>query len=48
MRVVCDQNLLALDSIFCGSGRNTRTIEIQMRDLLALTNATVFPITKED
>ena len=48
IRVVCDQSLLALNSIFCGSGRNTRTIEMQMRDLIALTGATVSPIVKEN
>ena len=48
IRVVLDQRLRQLDSIFCGSGRNTRTIEMKMTDLMTLTAATVYPIVKED
>jgi len=48
IRVVLDQDLQGLDSIFCGSGRNTRTIEMKMTDLMTLTAATVYPIVKAD
>ncbi|MCF8128472.1 MAG: YbaK/EbsC family protein [Deltaproteobacteria bacterium] len=48
IRVVLDQGLLDLERIFCGSGRNTHTIEMKMTDLMTLTGATVYPIVKED
>lgn len=47
VRVVIDQGLTDLGAIFCGSGRNTRTIEMQIADLIALTRATVHPIVKD-
>jgi Cys-tRNA(Pro)/Cys-tRNA(Cys) deacylase len=48
IRIVLDQRLQDLDSIFCGSGSNTRTIEMRMTDLITITRATVYPIAKED
>ncbi len=46
IRVVFDETLAPLDTIFCGSGRNTRTIEMQIANLIELANAQVFPIVK--
>lgn len=48
IQVVLDQPLRNLYGIFCGSGSNTRTIEMRMTDLITLTGATVYPIAKED
>lgn len=47
VEVILDQGLLGLDSIFCGSGVNTRTVEIRLADLLKATRARVHPIVKE-
>ena len=46
IRVVFDQALVSLDLIFCGSGRNTRTIEMRIADLIHLTGGRVHPIIK--
>jgi Cys-tRNA(Pro)/Cys-tRNA(Cys) deacylase len=46
IRVVFDKTLAPLDNVFCGSGKNTRTIEMKSADLIRLANARVYPITK--
>ena len=46
VKVVFDEAARDLGQIFCGSGRNTHTVEIGMRDLLGLTRAAVAPITR--
>lgn len=46
IRVVFDETLAPLDNVFCGSGKNTRTIEMKSADLIRLAKARVFPITK--
>jgi Cys-tRNA(Pro)/Cys-tRNA(Cys) deacylase len=46
IRVVFDQTLAPLGNVFCGSGRNTRTIEIRIADLIQLSRGRVFPIIK--
>ena len=35
--VLIDERVMALDAIFCGSGRNNVTVEIKARDLLRIT-----------
>jgi Cys-tRNA(Pro)/Cys-tRNA(Cys) deacylase len=46
IRVVFDQTLAPLDTVFCGSGKNTRTIEMRCDDLIALADGRVYPIIK--
>jgi Cys-tRNA(Pro)/Cys-tRNA(Cys) deacylase len=46
IRVVFDETLAPLDHVFCGSGKNTRTIEMKSADLIELAKARVYPITK--
>ena len=46
IRVVFDETLAPLDNVFCGSGKNTRTIEMKSADLIRLAKARVYPITK--
>ena len=46
IRVVFDQTLAPLGNIFCGSGKNTRTIEMKSADLIKLANGRVYPIIK--
>jgi Cys-tRNA(Pro)/Cys-tRNA(Cys) deacylase len=47
IRVVFDASLEGLGAVFCGSGRNTRTVEIDVDDLAALTNGIFYPVCKE-
>jgi Cys-tRNA(Pro)/Cys-tRNA(Cys) deacylase len=46
IRVVFDQALAPLGNVFCGSGRNTRTIEMKSADLIRLAHGRVYPIVK--
>lgn len=46
VKVVFDEAAGDLGQIFCGSGKNTHTVEISMQDLLALTGAAVAPISR--
>ena len=46
LRVVFDQALALLDHVYCGSGKNTRTIEMKIGDLIRLANGRVYPIIK--
>ena len=46
VRVVVDEKLKGRNRIFCGSGLNTRTLEIALPDLIRLTGARVYPVTK--
>jgi Cys-tRNA(Pro)/Cys-tRNA(Cys) deacylase len=48
VRVVFDDRLPPLGMIFCGSGSNTRTVEMQMADLLELTCGKVAPILRSN
>lgn len=47
IRIIFDQSLVDLGSIFCGSGRNTRTIEMQVGDLIMLSKGMVYSIVKQ-
>lgn len=46
IRVVFDATVAQLDDIFCGSGRNTLTVEMRAADLISITGGCVYPICK--
>lgn len=46
VQVVVDEKLKNLGRIFCGSGLNTKTVEIRAADLIRLSGARVYPVTK--
>lgn len=46
IQVVMDERLKAVGPVFCGSGLNTRTVEIDMDDLVRLAQAKVAAIAK--
>lgn len=46
VRVVFDATLPLLNIVYCGSGRNTRTIQIGAADLIALSRGIVYPIRR--
>lgn len=45
--VVVDSNALNMEQVYCGSGRNDRTLEIKLQDLLRLSQARVLPLARE-
>ncbi len=45
--VVLDTQALAMDTIYCGSGRNDLTIQLTMRDLLQLVQPIIAPVVLE-
>ena len=47
VRVILDESLMELGTIFCGSGKNTRTVEMSVADLARLSKARISPIRKE-
>jgi Cys-tRNA(Pro)/Cys-tRNA(Cys) deacylase len=47
IRIVFDESLTSLGNVFCGSGRNTRTIEMQITDLISLSQGMVYSIVKD-
>ncbi len=46
VKVIFDQHLNTLDTIYCGSGKNTKTLELRFGDLLTLTDGEVHGITR--
>jgi Cys-tRNA(Pro)/Cys-tRNA(Cys) deacylase len=46
VRVIFDAAIQPSTQVFCGSGRNTRTVEINAADLIALGGGNVHPIGK--
>ena len=46
IRVVFDQSVGEAGNVFCGSGRNTRTVEMDIADLIALTGGSVHLLCK--
>ena len=46
VRTVFDANLERLGCVFCGSGRNTETVEIGIDDLIRLSRGCVYPIIR--
>ncbi len=47
VRVILDQGLADLGGIFCGSGKNTVTVEMDIQDLIRVSGAMVSPICKK-
>lgn len=47
VQVVVDEKLKNLDRIFCGSGLNTKTVELRVADLIRLSRARKYPVTKK-
>jgi Cys-tRNA(Pro)/Cys-tRNA(Cys) deacylase len=45
---VFDAGALALGIVYCGLGRNDRTLEIRVRDLLAVAGGEVYPIARDN
>jgi Cys-tRNA(Pro)/Cys-tRNA(Cys) deacylase len=45
IRVVFDAGLEQLGTVFCGSGRNTETVEMDIGDLIRLSRGNVYPIS---
>jgi Cys-tRNA(Pro)/Cys-tRNA(Cys) deacylase len=46
IRVVFDSSVAQLGRVFCGSGENIHTIEIEITDLIEISNGRVYPISK--
>lgn len=46
-KAVFDSSLLSLDIVYCGSGRNDRTLEIRLDDLLQASKARVIPLVRD-
>ncbi|MBZ0317849.1 MAG: YbaK/EbsC family protein [Anaerolineae bacterium] len=47
VKVIIDENLLNLGTVYCGMGRRDITLEIQLNDLINITNAHTILISKE-
>ncbi|MHC1742887.1 MAG: aminoacyl-tRNA deacylase [Syntrophobacteraceae bacterium] len=47
VKIVFDSHLETLERVRFGSGRNTRTIELQFKDLLRVTRGIIFSIVKQ-
>jgi Cys-tRNA(Pro)/Cys-tRNA(Cys) deacylase len=45
--VVFDSEVITMDTIYCGSGRNDRTLEIKLRDLLRISGGQVHSLARE-
>jgi Cys-tRNA(Pro)/Cys-tRNA(Cys) deacylase len=46
VRVVFDESVGQTGSVFCGSGRNTRTVEMDVADLIALAGGRIHSLCK--
>jgi Cys-tRNA(Pro)/Cys-tRNA(Cys) deacylase len=46
IQVVFDQSVGQSGNVFCGSGRNTRTVEMDIADLVALVGGRIHPLCK--
>ena len=46
VKVVFDQALRGIETVFCGSGINTETVEIGLPDLIRITGGEVHPICR--
>jgi len=46
IHVVFDSKVARLGRVFCGSGKNTQTVEIEITDLIEITSGRVYPISK--
>ena len=47
VKAIFDINLCGLETIYCGSGKNTRTLQLRFADLLAASGGQVHPISRE-
>ena len=47
IRIILDQELMNAGTVFCGSGKNTVTIEMTVHDLAAVTGARIAAIRKD-
>lgn len=47
VKVILDEGLLMLGMVFCGSGKNTVTIEINVHDLAEIASAEIAAISKK-
>ena len=47
VKVVIDQNLLPLGTVYCGMGRRDITLEILLKDLIEISNAQIEVIIKD-
>jgi Cys-tRNA(Pro)/Cys-tRNA(Cys) deacylase len=47
IQVIFDRGATSLGTVYCGSGRNDRTLEIRLQYLLQVTQAQVFPLVRE-
>lgn len=47
VNIVMDQGLTDIGMIFCGSGKNTITIEMDISDLIRLVNPVIWKIKKD-
>ena len=45
--VLVDERALELETVYCGIGRNDRTLEIGLRDLIRVVDARVLPLVQE-
>jgi Cys-tRNA(Pro)/Cys-tRNA(Cys) deacylase len=45
--VVFDSEVITMDTVYCGSGRNDRTLEIKLRDLLRISGGQILPLARE-
>ncbi len=49
IKAIFDENVLNMDVVYCGVGRNDRSLEIGLQDLLRVSKAKIWPIThKQD
>lgn len=46
VKVILDEGLMKLGAVFCGSGKNTVTLEINVHDLAAVVGARISAISK--
>lgn len=46
IKVVFDDSILDMDVVYCGVGRNDRSLEIRFQDLLQISNAQVWPVAQ--
>ncbi|MBU4311461.1 MAG: YbaK/EbsC family protein [Desulfobacterales bacterium] len=47
IKAVFDNDILDMEVVYCGVGRNDRSLEIRLQDLLHISNARVWPIAHE-
>lgn len=47
VKIIMDQELTQIGTIFCGSGKNTMTIEMEIIDLIKLVNPLIYKIKKD-